>query len=229
MNMRIRAPIMANRVGSTYEPTPPISVCELEGPTKWNLFSILAWSLLCIRIPFDLDTKGPFYSESVICIWTTYGHTRIDHCWKIEPHIAVGIRTNWNPDCIWYSCRGSGTECPVGKSHRTWTLYSMTMKVKESKNTYLFVLTFVAVVTICHWIIRFTQTKANICITIGPIYVIAVARVTARYGPQMRSAVIGGICGNNFTFQYFWLLVRYQALIKVDNCDWCSKKLFFVY
>ena len=94
------------------------------------------------------------------------------------------------------------------------------MKVKESKNTYLFVLTFVAVVTICHWIIRFTQTKANICITIGPIYVIAVARVTARYGPQMRSAVIGGICGNNFTFQYFWLLlVRYQALINVDNCD----------
>ena len=84
-------------------------------------------------------------------------------------------------------------------------------------------------VTICHWIIRFTQTKANICITIGPIYVIAVARVTARYGPQMRSAVIGGICGHNFTLNFYWLLVRYQALTKVGNCDWCSKKLFFVY
>ena len=80
-------------------------------------------------------------------------------------------------------------------------------------------LTFVAMVTICHWIIRFTQTEASICITIGPIYVIAVARVTARYGPQMRSAVIGGICGHSFTFQYFWLLVRYQALNKVGDCD----------
>ena len=43
--------------------------------------------------------------------------------------------------------------------------------------------------TICHWIIRFTQTEANICITIGPIYVIAVTRFTARYRPQMRSVV----------------------------------------
>ena len=63
------------------------------------------------------------------------------------------------------------------------------MKVKESKNTYLFVLTFVAVVTICHWIIRFTQTEANICITIGPIYVIAVTRFTARYRLQVRSVI----------------------------------------
>ena len=43
--------------------------------------------------------------------------------------------------------------------------------------------------TICHWIIRFTQTEANICITIGPIYVIAVTRFTARYRLQVRSVI----------------------------------------